>query len=804
MSKNNQVLEVVLIDQIDVSKTNPRKSFDVKALDELTQSIKEHGILQPVLVRPVNSSSHEPWEQFELVCGERRYRAAKLAGLEEIPVNIRVLTDDEAFELQIIENLERKDVHPLDEADAFKKMLDSGKYTIADIAGKMAKPESFIVQRLKLVDLIDAVRDDFIAGHLGIGHAILIARCDEFQQLDIHKNAQPHNGNNPIDYGTIHELKETIEHESYLLSEAKFDLSDAKLTEACACDICPKRSGANPLLFEDMQEDRCFDVPCFDSKSDAFVEKEVARIISEGKNIPILAAYSKPSDLVVTICKQFEVPILKNYDEWSSYHREDWNLITGFVVSGGDTGKYLEVYVKPKVENETDAEAYSSTGSKAPISNEVRQLKEEISKIENRADRAKELDGEKVWAGIRAIDTSEIKTIIGGLFEVEVNAVCVAMISKMSWEAQKKLKEKVGDFNLKTIQDRDFTKFEYNQIQRIFFLDVLPSSYGDYYSNVNNFAYTKALMHYESDKIKEIIANQKAVSDVRMDKADAKIKDLKVKIENLKPTEQIEVIAETVVPEQEHEIGEGSSAITSTLDTPTFIKILTKKRYSLNNSYFKNRIQTMPETPLEVMYYFNQHGELPFVMGSDTDNWLYECYVEYQKRVGVYVSQFFTPPATAKRMAELAEEYFQEDCFVLDACCGFGMLTKAVNEKGFIVNGFDNNRELLELYNHYTGCISETKDIHAYLYESNVAWRNIISNPPYEIKECTQFFKLLEDLMNSDAKAILLLPKGFVDKDKPKALFSILEKFNVVHREDMSEEFARTKINAEIVIIEKA
>ena len=311
-------------------------------------------------------------------------------------------------------------------------------------------------------------------------------------------------------------------------------------------------------------------------------------------------------------------------------------------------------------------------------------------------------------------------------------------------------------------------------------------------------------MHYESDKIKEIIANQKAVSDVRMDKADAKIKDLKVKIENLKPTEQIEVIAETVVPEQEHEIGEGSSAITSTLDTPTFIKILTKKRYSLNNSYFKNRIQTMPETPLEVMYYFNQHGELPFVMGSDTDNWLYECYVEYQKRVGVYVSQFFTPPATAKRMAELAEEYFQEDCFVLDACCGFGMLTKAVNEKGFIVNGFDNNRELLELYNHYTGCISETKDIHAYLYESNVAWRNIISNPPYEIKECTQFFKLLEDLMNSDAKAILLLPKGFVDKDKPKALFSILEKFNVVHREDMSEEFARTKINAEIVIIEKA
>lgn len=590
MSKNS-TLEIISINQIEVSKTNPRKSFDEKSLNELSQSIEEHGILQPILIRPIDKeNTDQPFEQFELVCGERRYRAAKLAGLEEIPVNIRVLTDDEAFELQIIENLERKDVHPLDEADAFKRMINSGKYTIEDIAGKMAKPESFIVQRLKLVELIEPIRADFIAGHLGIGHAILIARCDEFQQLDIHKNAQPYNGNNPIDYGTIHELKETIEHDSYLLSEAKFDLSDAKLTEACACDICPKRSGANPLLFEDMQEDRCFDSQCFESKSDAFVEKEVAKIISDGKNIPILAAYSKPSDLVVTICKQYDIPILKNYDEWSSYHREDWNLVTGFVVSGGDTGKYLEVYLKPKNENETEAEAYSSTGSKAPISNEVRELKEEISKIESRADRAAELDGEKVWTQIRAIDTSEIKTIIGGLFEVEVNAVCLAMISKLSWEAQKQLKEKVGDFKLETIQERDFTKFEYNQIQRIFFLDVLPSSFGNYYSNVSNYAYTKALMHYESEKITKIIADQKVISDVRMDKADAKIKDLKAKIENLKATEQTEVIAEAVVPEKEHEIGEGNSAITSTLDVPTFNKILTKKRYALNNSYFKNRL----------------------------------------------------------------------------------------------------------------------------------------------------------------------------------------------------------------------
>ena len=193
-------------------------------------------------------------------------------------------------------------------------------------------------------------------------------------------------------------------------------------------------------------------------------------------------------------------------------------------------------------------------------------------------------------------------------------------------------------------------------------------------------------------------------------------------------------------------------------------------------------------------------------MGSDTENWLYECYVEYQKRAGVYGSQFFTPPATAKRMAELADEYFyyeQGVPQVLDACCGFGMLTKPLLEKGFIVNGFDINSGLLELYNEYTGCISKQKDINSYLNE-DITWKNIVSNPPYEIKECTQFLKLLMDLLEDDGTSILLLPKSFIDKEKPKALAEVLAQFEVIHREDMQEDFERTKINAEIVVIKKA
>lgn len=533
MSKN-ATLEIVSINQIEISKTNPRKSFDEKALAELSQSIKEHGILQPILVRPLNDKE-EGFEQFELVCGERRYRAATMAGIEDIPVNIRVLTDDEAFELQIIENLERKDVHPMDEADAFKKMIDSGKYTIADIASKMVKSETFITQRLKLVDLIDAVRADFLAGHLGIGHAILIARCDEFKQLDIYEDAQ--SKNQDPHYSTIKDLKETIEEDTYLLTEAKFSLSDTKLNDTCACNVCPKRSGANPVLFADMQDDRCFDIKCFDSKNEAFIEQEVARIINEGHAVEIISGYGKISELVETMCKQYKVPILQQYHGYSLHEANNALPTKGFYVSGHNAGKTIDIWKYITKEAIVTNSEDTSEGKTAMSAEEI-EIKESIAKVEARADRAKELDGEKVWAKIREINTDEIKTIIGGLFEVEMDALCLAMISKLGYYGNNEVKKIVGEFKLDVIQERHFTKFEFNQIARIFFLECLPSGYGDYYSSVNNYAYTKALSHYHSDDIQKIIDEQKAISDVRMDKADAKIKELKLNLSQLKSIEE--------------------------------------------------------------------------------------------------------------------------------------------------------------------------------------------------------------------------------------------------------------------------
>ena len=222
-----------------------------------------------------------------------------------------------------------------------------------------------------------------------------------------------------------------------------------------------------------------------------------------------------------------------------------------------------------------------------------------------------------------------------------------------------------------------------------------------------------------------------------------------------------------------------------------------KKKYALNNSYFKNRRYLDPATPLEVMEYFKQHNELPFQYSGD--NWVYDCYVEYQKRAGVHNSQFFTPVATAQRIADLANEWLENEPRVLDACCGFGQLANPLVEKGFIVHGFDVSKEMVEMYRYNTSCICHQSHFNEFTEE----YLNVVANPPYEVNELTEFLIWLHGFMKERSTAILLVPFGFFDKERPKALIEVLSKFHVRYREEMTEDFARTKTHAEIVTIQK-
>ena len=153
------------------SSTNPRKTFDVERLEELAESIRSKGVLSPLLARKVNGHC-------EIVFGAMRYRAAQRAGLQEVPVRIAALTDAEALETQIVENLLRSDVHPFEEAQGFRALLEreGAGYTIEKIAAKTGKKAPYIAKQLRLLDLIPPVADAFTAGHIGIEHALLIAK----------------------------------------------------------------------------------------------------------------------------------------------------------------------------------------------------------------------------------------------------------------------------------------------------------------------------------------------------------------------------------------------------------------------------------------------------------------------------------------------------------------------------------------------------------------------------------------------------------------------------------------------------
>ena len=230
-----------------------------------------------------------------------------------------------------------------------------------------------------------------------------------------------------------------------------------------------------------------------------------------------------------------------------------------------------------------------------------------------------------------------------------------------------------------------------------------------------------------------------------------------------------------------------------------------KKKYALNNSYFKNITPYNPRTTEECFEYLKEYKELPFryeAIGAVEyehifEWWLYDCYVEYQKRFGVYNSQFFTPRKTAERMAQLAELFF-EGTRILDACCGFGSLTK-VFHPNFEVRGLEIDHGLANLYKEWTMSEVEEKAFQNFKGKET----NIISNPPYEIPVLTEFLEWLYETLTDDGTAILLIPKGFIDKERPKKLVQVLEKFQIIYREDMQEEFARTKTRAEIVVLRK-
>lgn len=219
------------------SERNARRYFDPRKMAELIDSVKRYGVIQPVLVRRVG-------DHWELIDGARRRRAAIAAELDYIAAQVfEGCSDQEAMELGAISNLQRADIHPLDEALAYRALIEASGAEVATVAARVGMSESYVYQRLKLTDLCEKGRELLWADEISIGVALLLAKVSPDKQMEAIEDEYA------IEKAS--EMAHWLDRNVYLqLENAAWDKADATLVpEAGSCDACPKRTGFMPALF---------------------------------------------------------------------------------------------------------------------------------------------------------------------------------------------------------------------------------------------------------------------------------------------------------------------------------------------------------------------------------------------------------------------------------------------------------------------------------------------------------------------------------------------------------------------------
>lgn len=278
-----QMLHVPVL-SIARSPRNPRKHFDPVKLQDLADSINATGVHQPILLRPLPDhriADEQAWAkaekreraQYELVAGERRWRACQLAGLTEIPAMIRPMTDAQALEAAVIENLQREDVTALEEAEGYQELMTSSGMTADQVGTKIGKSRAYVYARLKILDLCDEVREALRVGELDYSCALPIARIAtaDLQREALEWAIEPdYDDEKPSARAVQAHVKK---HFMLDLRKAPFSRKDADLCPSVgACVDCPHRTGAD-LEDDDKSADVCTNPPCYQNKQQAHADQ---------------------------------------------------------------------------------------------------------------------------------------------------------------------------------------------------------------------------------------------------------------------------------------------------------------------------------------------------------------------------------------------------------------------------------------------------------------------------------------------------------------------------------------------------
>lgn len=427
----NESPRMVVVDEISVDPKQPRKTYNKVKFEELVASVKVHRVLQSLLLRP------NPQGGYLLVFGERRWKAAKIAGLNEVPAMIRDIPDNVAREMQLIENLQREDVHPMEQAQGFLSLIEESNMDPQEIAIRIGKSVYFVRQHLKLNSLFTKWQAIFLKNGISLTTALQICTLPDEAQTDLYSSLSKddENSNQPII--SINEW--LFKRYNGNLRNACFDINDPELDkQRGACTSCPFNSALASLFPDDEKHPTCKDVVCFKNKTNIHVTKELAKAKEEPSVVLVYDDYSMPTEIKKIKDEGAEVlklgyggecqpirepqkPVLENYmkegkrekksekkikaefktaEETYEFEKEvfDKKLATGkykkaFVAhsdSEGQTGKYVYVELNPKTSGKKTKKAvYEGDPT-------IEDINTEIECIKQREKRAKELDQEKV------------------------------------------------------------------------------------------------------------------------------------------------------------------------------------------------------------------------------------------------------------------------------------------------------------------------------------------------------------------------------------------------------------------------
>ena len=355
-------IQDIPLSRLFVASWNARKTFNEHSLAEITASITQHGIQVPLIVRPIIHKGKESGD-FEIIAGHRRRIGAERAAISSAPCIVRDLTDAEAREIGMVDNLQRENLPPLDEARGFAELIKPKGATAETVAAKLGKEPGYILRRLKLLNAIQPIQEALAANAIEVGHALEIARLDEKQQAKLFhwlgvvadgrptgfaeidedddqdnfdeedENEEQDDNDTPTNEPTptmtwrqtgksVAELRREITRTMLVvLSTAPFSLEDNISPMACA--ECPKRTVNSSLLFSDVAQDICTDSECFRGKVRAWVRYSLQHAEEEGKKLVLLGSQYWYEKSEGTIIRAQDVVVIKDGKDPACNSQED-------------------------------------------------------------------------------------------------------------------------------------------------------------------------------------------------------------------------------------------------------------------------------------------------------------------------------------------------------------------------------------------------------------------------------------------------------------------------------------------------